>query len=447
MGGPGLEELALGLEARSCSARELVEGCLARIDDREGEGSRAFVSVDREAAIVAADCMDRLRAAGAHPSRFAGIPVSVKDLFDIRGQVTRAGSVVLDGPPASEDAPSVARLRAHGFILIGRSTMTEFAYSGLGLNPHYGSPLSPWGRATGHISGGSTSGGAVSVADGMAHAALGTDTGGSCRIPAAWCGLAGFKPTARRVPLDGAIPLSGTLDSIGPIGRTAQCCALLDAILAGGSPGEIEPRDLRGLRIGAVQNVVLGDIEDAVAEAYEAALRRLERAGAVIERISVTAFDKVAPLSAKGGFPAAEAYGWHRELLAARGDEYDPRVSVRILRGREQDAADFVQLRAGRDALVAEAAAQIANFDAIAMPTTPILPPTLASMQDDAAYGRANILALRNPTLINMMDGCAISLPANRPGEPPVGLMLASVANNDRNLLAISMAVETVLRA
>ena len=446
MGGPGLEELALGLESGSCSARELVEGCLDRIDDPVGEGARAFASVDREAAIVAADCMDKLRAVGAHPSRFAGIPVSVKDLFDIRGQVTRAGSVVMDGPPAAEDAPAVARLRAKGYILIGRSTMTEFAYSGLGMNPHNGSPLNPWDRATGHISGGSTSGGAVSVADGMAHAALGTDTGGSCRIPAAWCGLVGFKPTARRVPLDGTIPLSRTLDSIGPIGRTAHCCALLDAVLAGEMPRKIEQRDVRGLRIGAVQNVVLGDIEDAVAEAYEAALRRLERAGVLIDRISLAAYDNVAPLSVKGGFPAAEAYGWHRELLVARGNEYDPRVSIRILRGREQDAADFVQLRAARDALVVEAGAQISNFDAIAMPTTPILPPTLSAMQDDAAYGRANILALRNPTLINMMDGCAISLPASRPGEPPVGLMLASVANNDRNLLAIGMAVETVLR-
>jgi len=446
--GPTLEQLAGDLAAGHVTSRALVEQCLARIEEPGGQGTAAFIAVDREGVLAAADAMDALRRAGAEPSRFAGIPISIKDLFDIRGQVTRAGSKVLEGPPADRDAPAVARLRAAGFVLIGRTNMTEFAYSGLGLNPHYGSPLSPWRREEGYISGGSTSGGAVSVADGMAHAALGTDTGGSCRIPAAWCGLVGFKPTARRVPREGAVPLSTTLDSVGPLARSVACCAALDAILAQEAHADLAEIAPAALRIGAVENVVLDGIEPEVASAYETALERLARAGAAVERIAMPAFDRVAPLSAKGGFPAAEAYAWHRKLLAERGDEYDPRVSVRIRRGTEQDAADFVELLAGRAALVAEANGTLAGFDAIAMPTTPILPPLLSELEaDDALYGRANLLALRNPTLINMIDGCAISLPASAPGEPPVGLMLAAGAGQDRRLLAVARAVETVLGA
>lgn len=447
MGGPTLEQLADDLAAGQTTSRALVEDCLARIEAPEGQGAMAFMAVDRTGALAAAVAQDALRAAGAQPSRFAGIPLSIKDLFDVRGQVTRAGSKVLDGPPAEDDAAAVARLRAAGFVLVGRNTMTEFAYSGLGLNPHYGSPLSPWRRSEGHISGGSTSGGAVAVTDGMAHAALGTDTGGSCRIPAAWCGIVGFKPTARRTPRAGAVPLSTTLDSVGPLARSVGCCAALDAILAGEAVTPLPSLDLATLRIGVVRNVAIDGIQDAVADAFGAALDRLGQFGARIAMIDVPAFDRVAPLSSKGGFPAAEAYAWHRSLLAERGDEYDPRVSVRIRRGAEQDAADFVELAAGRAKLVAEAESQLASYDAIALPTTPILPPKLADLEaDDALYGQTNLLALRNPTLINMIDGCAISLPISVPPEPPVGLMLASIAGRDRHLLAVAKAIETALR-
>lgn len=396
--------------------------------------------------MAAAEAMDMLRRAGAHPSRYAGIPVSVKDLFDIRGQATRAGSIVLEGQPALDDAPAVARLRRAGFVILGRTNMTEFAYSGLGMNPHYGTPLSPWKRTDAHISGGSTSGGAVSVADGMVHAALGTDTGGSCRIPAAWCGLVGFKPTAYRIPRDGAVPLSSTLDTVGPLAHSVDCVSVLDAILAGVSPAPLPQWDVRGMRIGAVTNIVLDNIQPEVSAVYAAALRLLERSGAMVEPVAITAFDRIAPLSAKGGFPAAEAYAWHRDLLAERGRDYDPRVAVRIRRGTEQDAADFVQLRAARMSLIADAARQLEGYDAIAMPTTPILPPTVADMADDDAYGRANLLALRNPTLINMIDGCAISVPVSAPGELPVGLTLASTSGRDRSLLSFARAVETALR-
>src|ERR1700682_598610 len=230
---PTLASLADDLENRRTSARKLVDECLARIADNSGEGARAFIHVDAEAAIEAAEAMDRLREVKAAPSRYAGIPISIKDLFDIKGQVTRAGSRALDdSPPAEADAPVVARLRRAGFVVIGRTNMTEFAYSGIGINPHYGTPESAWRRDVGHVPGGSSSGAAISVTDGMAHGALGTDTGGSCRLPAAYNGIVGFKPTARRIPLDGGVPLSFTLDSYGPIARSVACCVTLDAVHA-----------------------------------------------------------------------------------------------------------------------------------------------------------------------------------------------------------------------
>src|SRR6059058_3755737 len=247
---PTLATLADDLANGRTYARKLVEECLARIADPAGEGRRAFIHVDKAAAIEAAEAMDRLRKANAAPSPFAGIPVSVKDLFDIKGQVTRAGSRALeDSAPAEADAPVVARLRRAGFIVIGRTNMTEFAYSGIGINPHYGTPKSVWNRSVGHVPGGSSSGAAVSIADRMAYGALGTDTGGSCRIPAAYNGIVGYKPTQSRIPLEGGVPLSFTLDSFGPLARTVGCCASLDAVLAGDPIAPLSPRPVKGLRL------------------------------------------------------------------------------------------------------------------------------------------------------------------------------------------------------
>src|SRR5947209_5088243 len=259
-----LASLADDLEVGRTTARALVEACLAKIADRDGEGARAFIHVAAEAAIEAAEAMDRLRKANAAPSRFAGIPVSIKDLFDIRGQVTRAGSRALDdSPPAEADAPAVARLRRAGFIVMGRTNMTEFAYSGMGINPHFGTPKGAWQRSVGHVPGGSSSGAAVSVVDGMAHGALGTDTGGSCRIPAAYNGIVGFKPTQRRVPLEGAVPLSSSLDSIGPLARSVACCAAMDAVLADEAFAPLQPRPLKSMRLAVPTTPALDGLDDA----------------------------------------------------------------------------------------------------------------------------------------------------------------------------------------
>src|SRR5947209_348317 len=246
---PTLVSLADDLAAGRTNARKLVEDCLARIANPAGEGERAFIHVDRAAALAAADAMDGLRKANAAPSRFAGIPVSIKDRFDIKGHLTRAGSRALDdSAPAEADATVVARLRRAGFVVIGRTNMTEFAYSGIGINPHYGTPKSAWKRDIGHVPGGSSSGAAVSIADRMAYGALGTDTGGSCRIPAAFNGIVGYKPTQSRVPLDGGVPLSATLDSFGPLARTVACCAVLDAVLANQVVQPLPPRPVKGMR-------------------------------------------------------------------------------------------------------------------------------------------------------------------------------------------------------
>jgi aspartyl-tRNA(Asn)/glutamyl-tRNA(Gln) amidotransferase subunit A len=444
---PTLEQLADDLENGRTSARKLVDGCLERIADTSGEGERTFIHVDAEAAIEAAEAMDRLREIKAAPSRYAGIPVSIKDLFDIKGQVTRAGSRALeDSAPAESDAPVVARLRRAGFVVIGRTNMTEFAYSGIGINPHYGTPKGTWQRSVGHVPGGSSSGAAVSVADRMAHGALGTDTGGSCRIPAAYNGIAGFKPTQRRVPLEGGVPLSFTLDSFGPLARTAACCAVLDAALANEPIVPLQPRPIKGMRLAVPTTIVLDELDDAVARTFERALETLSRQGALIERIAVPEFLDVGVMNTKGGFAAAESYAWHRYLIASHGDVYDPRVCSRIQRGEAISAADYIDLIIMRKSLIARAAARLAPYDALVMPTTANTPPAIADLADDKAFTRENLRSLRNCTLINMIDGCAISLPCHREGEVPVGLMLASSGGADRRILELAAGMEGAIR-
>ncbi|MBI5261926.1 MAG: amidase [Bradyrhizobium sp.] len=444
---PSLATLADDLDSGRTTARKLVEKCLEKIADPAGEGARAFVHVDKDAALTAADAMDRLRKVDAAPSRYAGIPISIKDLFDIKGQVTRAGSRALDdSPPAESDAAAVSRLRGAGFVLIGRTNMTEFAYSGIGINPHYGTPKGVWNRSQGHVPGGSSSGAAVSVLDGMAHGAIGTDTGGSCRIPAAYNGIVGFKPTQRRVPLDGSIPLSFTLDSIGPLARSVACCALLDSVLAREPIQPLHPRPIPGMRLAVPTTIALDDLDPAVAETFERALKNLSSHGAVIERIEVPEFLDIGPMNAKGGFAAAESYAWHRYLIVSKGDVYDPRVAVRIMRGEAQSAADYVDLINTRRSLIARTYARLAPYDALVLPTTANTPPRIADLADDKAFTTANLRSLRNCTLINMIDGCAISLPAHREGEVPVGLMLAGVGGSDRRIFELAAGLEAVIR-
>ncbi|MBN9468733.1 MAG: amidase [Bosea sp.] len=444
-----LAELRAALDEGRTTSLALVEGALSRAKAPEGEGARVFTALHEEQARAAARASDVLRQAGYPRSPIEGLPVSVKDLFDIKGETTRAGSVALDGAaPAQQDAPAVQRLVAAGAILIGRTNMTEFAFPGLGLNPHYGTPLNPFDRSTGRIPGGSSSGAAVSVTDGMAAAALGTDTGGSVRIPAAFCGLTGFKPTARRVSRQGAVPLSTSLDSVGPIAPTVACCATLDAILSGSGADVPAPASLEGLRLAVPTTLALDAMDATVAAAFKAALASLSQAGVRISEIAVPEFAALAGINARGGFTAAEAWHWHRELIEREGDRYDPRVSVRIRRGKELSAADYIDLLETRAAWITAVEARIAPFDALIMPTVPVIAPKLAELEaDDAHFATTNLLVLRNATLINFLDGCALSLPCHRRGEAPVGLMLAAAGGQDQRVLAIGQAVEQALAA
>jgi aspartyl-tRNA(Asn)/glutamyl-tRNA(Gln) amidotransferase subunit A len=434
-----LERLARG-EIRSS---DLVESCLHAIADPTGEGARSFTRVFSDTARARAKEFDTHRTAGA----LAGLPISVKDLFDVAGEPTTAGSVVLaQVPPAKEDAVAVARLRAAGAIVMGHTNMTEFAFSGLGVNPHYGTPLNPYDRAGGRIPGGSSSGAAVSVTDGMAYAALGSDTGGSVRIPAALCGLTGFKPTARRIPLDGALPLSGTLDSVGSLAPTVACCARMDAVLTGIEPQPIQPLELTNLRFAVLQGYVLEGLFAHVAAAFSSALALLSRHGAHLEEITFSSLDEIPLANQKGGFAAAEAYPWHRSLLETRASDYDPRIASRILRGKEMTPEDYLELGQARLRIIAEADRVLAPYDAILMPTVPCIAPRIADLEaTDGAYFAANALILRNPSVINFLDGCALSVPCHAPGEAPVGLMIAGLAMEDQSILSIGAAIESLL--
>jgi aspartyl-tRNA(Asn)/glutamyl-tRNA(Gln) amidotransferase subunit A len=439
-----LNEWSQRLAKGDVSARSLVDQSLARIADPQGEGARAFISVSSESARAQADEVDRRRAAGQSLPAFAGIPLGIKDLFDVAGEVTRAGSQVLASrAPAARDAPVIARLRAAGFIFIGRNTMTEFAYSGVGLNPHYGTPLSSYDRKTRRIPGGSTSGGGVAVADGMAAASLGTDTGGSCRIPAAFNGIVGFKPTASRVPREGVFPLSQTLDSVGPLARSTACCATLDAILRGVEPQPLPVTPLNSVRLLLPATLVLDDMDASVADAFERAIQTLARAGVTIVRQPLEALQRIPQINAGGGLAAAEAYALHRTLLEQHGDQYDPRVSMRILKGRDLHVDDLRQARA---AVIESVNARTRSFDALVMPTVPIIPPPLAAFELDADYIRLNALVLRNPSLANFLDRCSISLPIHQPGTAPVGLMLIGQHAEDERLLGVADAIERALK-
>ena len=439
-----LNEAATLLETGQATAIALVEEALARAG--EGEGPRAFTALHAKSARDCALAMDSLRRAGRAPSRFAGLPVTVKDLFDEAGHVTRAGSRALDRGPARETAPVVRRLQRHGFVVLGRTNMSEFAFSGLGVNPHFGTPLSPYDRATGRVPGGSSSGAAVAAADGMGFGGLGTDTGGSCRIPAAMCGVVGFKPTASRVPLEGGFPLSFSLDSIGPIARSVRCVHAMDAVIAGAEAVPMLPEmEVAGLRLGILSNYVEAEMEGEVARAYARALARLEAAGARLVDLPLPEIERIPAINAKGGLVAAEAMGVHGTLIEAGADRYDPFILGRIRRGGAISAIEYLAVLRERATMIAACAARTEGFDAVLCPTAPLVPPSLASVAEEAGAMRANMLLLRNTTVANFLDRCAISLPCHLPGEAPVGLMLMGEHGQDARLLAIANAVERAL--
>ncbi len=442
-----LLDLSRKLADGALTSRALVEQSLDRISNPDGEGARAFLSVYDERARDEAGRVDEARAKGWAIPRFSGIPISIKDLFDVAGEVTRAGSHVLDEqPPAASDAPAVENLRRAGFIILGKTNMTEFAYSGLGMNAHFGTPRSPYERNVGRIAGGSTSGGAVSVADGMAAATIGTDTGGSCRIPAAFCGITGFKPTSERVSRAGAVPLSKSLDAIGPLANSVSCCAVLDSILTGGGGQDEEPFPAAGLRLGVLEGYVMEHVDADVAASYQAALTRLSKAGASLTDVAIGELAELPEINAKGGIVGAEAYAWHRHFLNSRRDHYDPWVRARCEAGEAQSAADYIDLLDHRTRIIDAVRGQTGMFDALVLPTVQIIPPAIEALGDADFSNATNLLCLRNTALGNFLDRAAISIPCHAPGSPPVGLMLMGDSGHDRHLLSIARGLEDVVR-
>lgn len=376
----------------------------------------------------------------------AGIPVSVKDLFDVAGQTTAAGSTVLAGAaPAAEDCPAVARLRAAGAAFVGRTNMVEFAFSGVGINPHHGTPVNPADPKVARIPGGSSSGAAVSVATGAALVGLGSDTGGSIRIPAALCGIVGFKSTARLVPTQGTLPLSPSLDTVCALTRSVRDAVTVHEVLAARKV-RLAGKPLASCRLAVARTVMQDHLDNTVAEAFGRSLRVLRQAGAHIEEIGLEEIGELAAINATGGLSAAESYAWHRTLIARHQAEYDPRVALRILRGASMSAADYIDLLAARKAWVGRMEARLQGFDAVLSPTVPIAaPPITGLLGDDAEFFRINGLLLRNTAVVNMLDGCAISLPCHTPGQLPAGLMLWHAALHDDAVLDLAQQVEAAL--
>ncbi|HEY2048061.1 MAG TPA: amidase [Caulobacteraceae bacterium] len=435
--GRTLAELAIELAQGATTSRALTEAALEAIE----ADPRPFARVWFDPARAAADAIDRLRAQGIVPSRFAGIPISVKDLFDVAGEPTPAGSAIrAAGPVATADAPTIARLRAAGFVLVGRTQMSEFAFTGVGLNPHGPQPVNP--LDTRRAPGGSSGGAAVSVALGQAAGAIGTDTAGSVRIPAAFCGLVGFKPTQRRVTREGAFPLSHSLDSIGPIANSTDCCRTLDAILSDRPPSPAASERLDGLRLGVPRQYMMDSLDAPVAAAFDAALEALSSAGARIEPADFPELDNIPTINAQGTLSNAEAFAIHRRLgLLESRDLYDPNVLARVEVGGRMGAADYLDLLEARARMIEASAARMAPYDALVAPTVPILPPLLEALNDPQEFARLNGLALRNTGVVNLIDGCAISLPVGA-CDAPTGLMIMGPQLADARILAIAEAAE-----
>jgi aspartyl-tRNA(Asn)/glutamyl-tRNA(Gln) amidotransferase subunit A len=444
---PDLHHARARLVAGSTSAAALMEACVAAA---QGDGCRhAFIGTDFAGALAVARGVDALRATGQPVPPLAGLAISVKDLFDVQGQVTTAGSVVLASrAPAHADASAVERLRQAGAAFIARTNMSEFAFSGVGINPHHGTPQNAGTAAldaTPRVPGGSTSGGATSVATGAAWAALGSDTGGSIRIPAALQGLVGFKNTARLTPSDGAIPLSTTLDTVCAITRSARDAVRLHEVL-GQRRVELAGRPLASLRLGVPSTLMLDALEAPVAVAFERTLATLRDAGVRVDPLALPELAEAAVINAQGGFSAAESWAWHRGLLALKGAAYDPRVALRIRRGEAMSAADYLDLLAARRDWVTRMHLGLRGYDAMLSPTVPCVAPAIEPLlASDDAFFAANASLLRNPSVVNLLDGCAISLPCHQPGDLPVGLMVWGGALRDDTVLDIALAIETAI--
>lgn len=401
-----------------------------------------------DAARASAQHCDVQAQAGQSRGVLHGVCITLKDNIDVAGETTMVGGVVCAGEaPALHDAPVVQRLRNAGAVLLGKTNMSEFAFSGVGINPHHGTPANPADPAHARVPGGSSSGAAVSVALGLAEVGIGTDTGGSIRIPAALCGLVGYKSTQSRIPCTGVTELSRTLDTVGSITRSVRACLAVDAVLS----QQALPADaieLRGLRFAVPQTLMMDDVDATVAQAFARTLRRIREAGAQVVEIPFTALGDIAVLSMPGGFSPIESYAAHHARLERGAHQIDHRVVARMMLGKGISAQDYLELHNRRHAWIAAAEQTLQGFDAMLCPTVPMVAPlTEPLLQDDEAFFKVNRLLLRNPSAINYMDGCAWSLPCHETGELPVGLMVSGLAGQDAHLARVALALENLINS
>ena len=427
------------------SIRDRLEIILSRLANRAAD-EKVYTKLYIEAAQAAADASDARKKAGVTLGPLDGAIVSIKDLFDVAGETTTAGSLMLKtAAPARSDAAIVSRLRQAGAVIIGKTNMTEFAFTAIGDNMHYGTPGNAVDASC--IPGGSSSGAGVSVGEGTSEISIGSDTGGSIRIPAALNGVVGFKPTARRVPLAGAYPLSATLDSIGPLARSVAECAVADAVMAGEEPVPLRPVSLAGLRVGVPRGVLFEDTEPEVAAGFDRCLRALEQSGARVVDLPID--DLVAEMrqaTKRASIASMEGAEVHADWLSVGASvPVDPHVSGPLSRALAIPASVYIRTIRRRGELAAIMAERLASTDVLALPTVPIVAPSIVAMaSDEALRNKAEGLLLRNTQVANQFDLCAISLPM--PDMVlPAGLMLVARNGQDHHLLRIAAEVERLL--
>ncbi len=447
--GHSMSQLAAQFVSVATAPELVLDQAMAAIADCDDHA--IFTSLTTGRARQEAHASARRHREGRTRGPLDGVPVAWKDLFDLAGLPTTAGSRVLaNAPPASQDAAVVARLRDAGMVCVGRVNMTEFAYSGIGLNPHYGTPLNPCATDAPRIPGGSSSGSAVAVARGFVPVSIGSDTGGSVRIPAAFNGIVGYKASGGRYPMDGVFPLSRTLDTLGVLCRCVFDAVLVDAALRGAVAPSAFRRPLVGQRLLVPRNVVFDDMEPAVATNFDLALARLEQAGARVEHVQMPVLDDVMALIARhGAIAAAEAYVLHRGRVdAAEASAMDRRVVGRVRLGAKVSLTDYITLLQTREHFIRQSAGSFEGGALVVFPTVPQTATRIADLEaDDELFGRTNSRALRNTMLGNFLDWCGISLPTGLdPNGLPTALLLSGRPGGDDELLSVGMAAEPIVR-
>jgi aspartyl-tRNA(Asn)/glutamyl-tRNA(Gln) amidotransferase subunit A len=447
--GKSVAQLSVLIQSGALDPITLAEETINSI--RTHRDQSIFVSFTPERALAEAEASSSRIKSGRSLGLLDGIPIAWKDLFDLEGLTTTAGSKVLAREPAAKaDAIVVDRLKAVGMVAVGRTNMSEFAFSGLGINPHYCTPQNPASTDVPRIPGGSSSGAGVAVAAGLVPVAMGTDTGGSIRIPASFNGVVGYKATRGRYPMQGVFPLAKSLDSLGPLCRTVQDAVWIDAAMRGLTASSVVRQDLAGLSFVVPETIFFDGAEEGVVAAFEAALSRLSRAGVKIRRQAFPLFTELFDLIARHGtLVVAEAFALHRERLGGPdADDMDHRVVARTRLGEKISMGAYIDILDARERMIAAMAKTIAPGELLVSPTLPHVAPPIAALEaDDELFFKINGKTLRNTSIGNFFDWCGVSIPCGA-GDAgmPVGLSLSGLPNTDEHLLGAALAAEETVR-